>query len=616
MRRSLLIALGVVGLLNVASSQTRSVHQSKAALSLPAQRAAYAHPQLNERVSENVPMARPTLPILAENRTSTDWEQTIGITIYDNQTNNSTYPRINVDNLYVGACWTQSLETTTFTDRGTGFNKSADYGMVFGDIPSAREESYRSGFPSLALCGNGTEIVVNHDGGGELRMLSRQVGTSAWDETTIPDTLSRDILWPRTAVGGSDNNTLHVIAVAIDNTTAATPFLGMNYPLAYWRSLDAGVTWDQQSVILPGIDSIATPFWTTDSYAIDAKGDNVSIAVFGEFGDTFVLNSSDNGATWTKTIVNTFPIHPYQYDSLSDGDGDGVADTLLVTDGNGSVLIDNSGIVHMFFGEQYLLDDTPGDGFYSFFNGFNLLYWNSTMASDSILILYGPAESANDGDATFTVTLTQIASYLSSLASMPTSGIGDDGTIYLVYSSADEEYLGSQYYRHLFGAYSPDNGTSWIESVELTPDLDIAPYEYVFPSMNRRVSDRLHITAMRDFEPGLVIRGDLDPADPSDIIYFSVTNDLVSIKEVSKLDVSKVEVYPNPTTGQFTIKGNDMSNTSIAVYNNIGQQLFKMKTRPGITQQQLDLSKLSNGLYTIMIGEGKNTVSKNIMIEK
>ena len=58
-----------------------------------------------------------------------------------------------------------------------------------------------------------------------------------------------------------------------------------------------------------------------------------------------------------------------------------------------------------------------------------------------------------------------------------------------------------------------------------------------------------------------------------------------------------IKIYPNPTTGLLTIEGLEMVEATLEITNNLGQVIFK----DIITANQIDLSKLSEGLYFISI---------------
>jgi hypothetical protein len=547
------------------------------------------------------------------------WEQVIGYTTYDNQSNNSVQPRVIVDgNEVVHATWTMSFQNnTTWTDRGTGYNSGEGY--IWGEEPYERQESVRTGWPGLMLLGNNAgEAFINHSGSGSVTMYKRStVGSGSWTSTELPTDLDNTFLWPRSVV---DGNYIHVIALSEPSGLDGEPLNGVDGNLAYWRSDDNGATWSIQGQVFAQIDSTEFDGLESDSYAIDARNGNVTVAIFSEIHDSMILTSSDNGNTWSSQIFNDFPISGYESGDLTDFDLDGNIDTVEVTtDGTGALLIDDSGVSHVAFGRYAFLDDDDTDSLYTVFLVDELLYWNSTMAVNDFLTIGLPEESQNDVDDLFNVTIDQAPDYRTASASMPTMGIDGDGVIYVAYSAMDEDYLGDQCFRHIYVTSTSDGGGTWIDPIELTPDEDFDEYEYVFPTMARDVDDKLHLVIQRDNEPGLSVRGDLDESDENSIIYLAVTTDFdltIGVPDVVA-EAGSFSVYPNPTTGVITISGDNLANAQMKIFNQLGQEMLSTKLGKNFNagdRQTFDLSYLPNGKYTVAIGSGKNKMTKEILI--
>jgi Secretion system C-terminal sorting domain len=558
----------------------------------------------------------PKLPSQAQLKSMTYWEQVIGFSSYDNQTNNSIQDRIVSDGTNLSATWTYSSEeNATWSDRGTG-NNSANDGQ-WGTEPYERIESFRTGFPSSLVAGNGNEKVFCHSGTGGITQLTRDVvGQGTWTSTTVPTSLGADLFWPKAAV---DGNTIHLIAITESEAQGGILVNGINMNMVYFRSEDNGLTWNIVDHYFPEITADEFEFLSGDAYAIHARDGQVSIGIFLEFSDTVLMHSSDSGSNWAMTVISDFAIDGYTYDSLSDSNNDGIVDTLFTTDGTGAIHIDGDGTTHVFFGSSFIMDDTPGDTLYSYFNTYDLLYWNDTYATDSIYVIASAQESANDNDAVITLTLAQIPRYGSSLCSMPSVGEDASGNLYLVYAAADEEYIDQQIFRHIFAMSSADNGVTWTTPAELTPDLEGEGLEYVFPSLCRTIDDKLHIVLMRDNEPGLNVRGDLDPIQTVDIVYLGITTDLDVTASVAAVPTSNVEllVYPNPTSGQITLSGNNLTKQPLCVTNVAGQVVVNTRLNNASESKSypLDFSFLPDGMYNLQIGIGKTAVTKSFIIE-
>lgn len=72
---------------------------------------------------------------------------------------------------------------------------------------------------------------------------------------------------------------------------------------------------------------------------------------------------------------------------------------------------------------------------------------------------------------------------------------------------------------------------------------------------------------------------------------------------------TEITVFPNPSTGLFTIGGGQIA--SYQVFNLNGQLI--LESASGVTGNQLDLSNAANGLYFVRITAGDQTVTKKII---
>ena len=566
--------------------------------------------------SKNKPAAYPINPAA---KSMTLWEQVIGTTTYDNQSNNSNQNRIVIDdNGMAHATWMLSTaaNSTSWPDRGTGYNMGQD--EDWGSEPADRLEDYRCGWPGLMLTGDGGEAFVSHPGTDSIAFAKRsQAGSGDWTYSRIPGTVGNDFLWPRAI---ADGNTIHMIALSAPSGLNGTPLFGIDGNLLYWRSSDNGATWDIQNQTFPGIDSLNFKNIEADSYAIDARDGKVAVALFSEDCDTQLMMSADGGTTWETQLIWDFPIFGYVGDSLSDIDLDGIADTIVTSDGVGALLLDGDGVAHVTFGLFQFLDDVSGDGQYTIFQREELVYWNSNWPTDSLYVVGMPEESINDADDIFDYTIDNVPDYRTSISSMSTMAEGDDGKIYVVFRTADEEYLGDQLFSHLYAVVSADGGDTWSTQYELTPDLEFNEYEYAFPSMHNRVSDKLHIVVQRDTEPGLNVRGDLDTWDNNDIVYLAITNDFDITENVNEtvLNAAQINLFPNPTTGMVQITGTDLANAPVRVFNAMGQEIVYTRISKNFNasdRESFDFTYLPAGNYTLTIGAGATRVSKEFVIQ-
>ncbi len=553
-------------------------------------------------------------------------ETTIGTTVYDLQTNGTSQRRIiNHSDGTISAVWTMDNGVSPYTNRGAGYNYFN--GTSWGAFPTSKVETTRNGWPALASSANAdNEVIISHSGTGGLTMNQRSTkGTGIWKETIIPTSVPTgyDVLWPRAVIGGTNDSTIHVIAIVRSSATPAVPYNGLTNALVYYRSQNLGVTWDIQDSILPGLDSSVFTYVSADAYSIDANGNTVAMAIYNSWGDVLVYKSTNNGDSWTSTIVSDFPINKYAIDDGSDINGDGQSDTILSCDGSGAMMIDKNNVVHVFYGQTRVLDaDTTDDGT-SYFPGTNgLAYWNEGFGADSIQVIAGALDLDGSGALEVVPSGGSFPSYQVGMSSMPSCGVASNNTLYLVYAALAETHSdGVQTYRHLYVMNSTDGGTTWSDPEDYTPDFSFAIYEAVYPSMAKHVDSNIHIIYQRDFSPGHSISGDLDPAVINDIVYLSIDTSLaepiVSVKEIeTSINVS---VFPNPANDLVNVRilADNATNyrMTISVIDATGRTVYSAQEAFNGTAAlyQMNVANLDAGVYFIRLESQSGIVTKSLV---
>ncbi len=536
----------------------------------------------------------------------------IGTTTYDLQSNAAVQNRLVMTANGMSAMWTYSDENSTAaSDRGTGYNFYD--GSSWGSFPTARIEGLRVGWPSTGVTGGGREFSISHPGFTNINMTFRDgQGSGTWQDALIPTNVPPGLLWPRATTGGADNNSIHMIAVSTPVANTGALYNGMDGALLYYRSTDQGDSWDIIDMQIAGTDSADFLGFDGDTYSIAANGDKIAIGVYNDFADTFVLISEDNGDTWTKTLMVDFPVDNYVVDTGIDIDMDGIADTLSNSDGSGTVLVDYNGNVHTFYGNMRYLDADLGDGNFSFFPFTSgIWYWNESMSEPTQIV----GEIDTDGDPDV-LGYDDLGAYFVSVTGFVNSSVDLAGNIHLAFSSLREDVSnGLQNFRHVYLMSSSDNGVSWTEPVDVTPELDgDEVIECVFPTMAPLIDDRIQLIYQRDFEPGLAVRGDMDPVDLNEIVHLDISFPLVGIHENPTLDVD-LQIFPNPSNGQMTIVS-DFSNVSFINMNVIdlmGKSVFKDQILNA--NHTLDLGQLSAGTYYIIFENNGLQKAEKIIIK-
>jgi hypothetical protein len=579
-------------------------------------------------------------------------EVVIGTTTYDLQSNAAVQNRIvHHDDGTISAGWTTSQElNASWSDRGTGYNFFD--GTNWGMQPLNRLENSRGGWPSIIAMGSGKEASITHNtDNAHINMTHRStVGTGSWTEQNISSLndstgIYRDMIWNRSAVGGLNKETIHMIAVTASSNFAGLPFNGLDGALVYYRSQDEGVTWDIQDMQLPGMDTSMFTGMSGDVYTVTAQGETVVVAYFNDWGDSFIVKSIDNGTTWEKTTFLDFPVDKYAMDDGLDLDGDGIYDQVYSTDNYGAVILDANGEAHVFYGIMMYLDDDLTDASSSWFPGINgIAYWNESMGEDvtpatvhagDTSLWYSDMMNDNwivqapdlngDGIVGGVDSTGGYALYYASRASMPNAGISANGEIYLSFSGYTETAdNGSQVFRHLYITKSSDGGSTWKTPVDVTPNVSwIGMKECVFGSMVPTVDDKIRIVFQMDNEPGLIVRGDEDLVDFNDIVYIEIDTVGLFGTSVSVNDIkntTQFTVYPNPA--------NDYTSIAISLYKTekviltivdlLGKEISKEEKVlfSGGNTERLDVSNFQNGVYFINLQVGSKITTQKLVITK
>ena len=540
----------------------------------------------DENLSHLMLHPNPHTHAVMNSKSSSFPSEVIGYTTYDLQSNGSVQNRLDVhDDGTMSAGWTMSKEfNTTYSDRGTGYNYFDGTSWINQIVQPTdqvdRIETSRVGWASVFGLGNGEERVITHSTSlNVLNQASRtSIGTGAWTDANIGEFY---MIWNRSVAGGLDGNTIHMIALTEPMGTgwSGSLYNGLNGALLYFRSQDGGAIWDIDTMQLPTMDTAHFLGFSADDYAISAKGETVVVAYFNDWGDSFIVKSTDNGDSWTNTTFLNFPHDKYAIDEGLDLDSDGILDQVYSTDNSGALIIDDQGMAHVFYGIMMYADDDLSDGSSSWFpltNG--IAYWNESYGADNT----PPTVHAGDTSLWYSDMMNDhwiaeapdlngdpnvggvdevggYALYYRSQASMPSAGLSSNGEIYMTFSGYTETVdNGSQVFRHIYVTKSTDGGTTWKTPVDITPHDDWdGMQECVYGSLSPVVDDKLRLIYQLDFEPGLAVQGDEDLVDWNAIHY---------------LEVDTVGLFDNTTPPVSVLEAEDFNNRNSRVFDILGRE--------------------------------------------
>ncbi|MFI5220194.1 MAG: T9SS type A sorting domain-containing protein [Bacteroidia bacterium] len=563
----------------------------------------------------------------------------IGYTTYDLQTNSSIDNRIYHKSVGIAATWTRSTSNDLpAADRGTGYN--FNNAGTWGPLPTTRVETDRRGWPSIDYSeGDGNEYFVSHStlvANGVKLVKRTPAGSGTWAESELPpadDDSTIIFLWPRMRIGGPNNNTIHEIDLSLPvGNPPGVIYNGMDGALTYSRSQDGGLTWDIRHMLLPDVDAAHYHGMNGDGYSIDVNGSTVAITAGGFYYDWTMWKSTDNGDTWTKTVIRQFPIvafDPTVVGNTTDLDGDGVPEIIPVTDGSTAILVDNNGLVHCFAGDMLMSDDgtsvnysyyiTDDAGLYV--DG--ILYWNENMGPIPATIPEIASAPDLDNDGLITLVDANPAAYQTGLTSMPSVGVDASNNIYLSYSTVMEGTTNGatvpQSFRDIWMIASQDGGTTWNPPYNTTKsDFE----EDIFCSIARNVFTCVDAVWQDDGEPGLAVRGDMDPFQNNDIFYDCITIDsliTVGINEIEST-TSQVTIFPNPANDfihlSFTIE--KPATIEVDIYNVNGQKVDHLVTAfktTGAQSIKVNTDKYSSGIYSVNTKIGETTYNNKFVIK-
>lgn len=428
--------------------------------------------------------------------------ETIGITTYDLQTNNSVGQRIEVDAAGgIHAVWTYS-ETFDIaaSDRGTGYNYKPANGS-WGAAPTMRLEPDRVGWPEIGINADGEVFVIAHFAGatdffGGLSSVFLG-GDGIWEHNAI-DTGNEADTWPRIAVGG---NVVHVIAgrQGADGEVNCNNLTG---GVEYYRSTDGGHTFNSPSCI-DGMTPENFPNMTGDGYAIDCSADGQTVAIISGIFRPTVWKSTDAGESWTMT-----PLIELADPLFAGAEGQTLPEQIVVGDECYSIIVDNDGAVHAWYGANVVSDDDEAAG-WSYLPAVNgIMYWNENIGGEPKFIGETVRQDIDgDCEATFDFNTSDAQAYFGNIVSHPSAGIDADGNLYLSYTGVVEGAFdaNNNVYRDLFIIKSTDGGANWEGPLNISND---PTEEAAFGSIARTVTDEVHVLYQSDASTGMAVQPD------------------------------------------------------------------------------------------------------------
>jgi Secretion system C-terminal sorting domain len=542
----------------------------------------------------------------------------IGSTVYDFQSNASMPRRIHqYDNGKVTCIWNGSWQDSPYSDRGTFVNYFN--GTQWGSSPLGRIENKITGWSSLAVTTN-TEHVI-----AEPNIISSNNGQGTAFDTGRTFTNHTHLRGPHAAAAGQY---IHIVMAANEPDTST----GFIAPIYYTRSNNAGLSFEPMTANFAAMAAYDTSVHAgnvgPNAYSIDAYQNTVAILVLGVTEDVVLLKSTNNGTTWTKTIIREFPIKKYK-GGLTDKNGDGLMDTLIGVTGDGSIVIDHQGVVHVVFSDLELFSADTGEiNIFPINRSDYMNYWND----EDKKFVDVPVLIDKDGNGIFDAGSNfsgdgKVRYGNSGYSFNPQLSVGAAGTsfsnfIFLNYVAVTENDTDNRGvdFRSIYFNFTSNDRQNWCNPQNFSETENV---ENVYPTTNRRVlNDRtIHINWQQDFEPGNAVQAQ-HVAGPSDIIYeamhFSSINPCWQGINTfhKKIDVI---VYPNPANNKIRIEliADIETNASIKFINILGQTIFKdfITIKSSTNSYEINSSDFDSGIYIMVIESTEGRITQKIIIE-
>ncbi len=549
----------------------------------------------------------------------------IFITRYDLSTNSSDQNRIY---LYpdgtIGATGMMA-HSDSYTDRGTGYNYFD--GTSWGPLPDVRIENEKAGWPSYAPLGTG-EIVVTHANTAGLIVATCPVkGTGTWTTSILPGPAGAvDISWPRTVTNGPNHNYIHILTVTYQT------YQGMTNQLLYYRSLDGGVTWDKNAYIIPGTTSADYFNFSADIYSwAEPHGDTLAFTVGDSWMDQFLMKSTDNGNTWTKTVI---------YHSLYNLGGSS-SSYFYAPDGTSAIALDNQGIAHVVFGLTY--DSGNNTAWYYNILAQGIVYWNENQPQlrqdldpDSLLATGNIIAWVKDQNV-FNLPVSQLVTWGTSMTSNPQLVIDKDNKVFLIWAGATSLVDANNFnLRHIYGrdgVITPaGNSILWHNDtlVDITGDwIQYNFSECMFPSASPTTDAYNYILFQRDDYGGSYVKGTnatgwVGQTSPDDNFMTVIKWEKpvwTGINEKHEKPTFSIgQNYPNPATGltKVNVYMQNSGDLSLKVTDLTGQTVISMgKTNvlAGVNEFVIDASQLSPGVYFYTVKQGDQSITKKMIVQ-
>ena len=586
-----------------------------------------------------------------------DETQTI-FTYYDLQSNQYVANRMyQLPNGSVAITATMSHEDNqTASDRGTGYNFYNGSEWTNDEIEDmTRVEPFKTGWPSIAQFGANGEILLAHGNGHMQCFIRTTAGQGDWTYVgALPDYpdgyayTTEYPTWPRIVTCG-DN---HDIAVAVAVLQHSISSDETDLQTVMWRSENPSDinSWTISYGPLHEVGWDHNQF-SADDYCMAANGHTVALMYSGCLTNSvWMFKSTDDGATWETTKVWE---NPYEGREFDEEPAWGMEDTLFMPM-NGSIVVDNNGVVHVAlntFEMAHTLENEPG--YYTYYSGRSvdgILYWNDTQVAPIQSVDGNPHHAARlwwptddqyvhmENDSTKWIGFipmwegydwendkyyheNEYVSKFYGASGHPAISCDPAGNLAVAFSSPDitRDYIGTSgtyYYRSIYVSVKLADENYWHQIEDCLTDWKVnvmhlqteGTFTVAVPNTTR--VGEFWFGYEDDNLPGFYWGSNASQTEASEnyITAVKVNPEIipVGVQETEAVNpMTTTRVYPTPTTGLLNVEVNASQNSdvNICVFNIMGQKVSEQNTtvNAGINTTTINTESLSSGIYFVTV---------------
>lgn len=399
---------------------------------------------------------------------------------------------------------------------------------------------------------------------------------------------SGNVLWAKSEGGTFDDNGYGITTDALGNIFITGSFQSANLTSGNYTLTNAG----NDDVFILKYDGLGNTLWAKsgggsgndqgNSIATDANG-NVYITGFF-YSTSFILE------TFTLTTAGSGDIFVVKYDVSGNvlwakrgGGNFNESGNSIATDATGNVFVTGS-----------FLSSTLTIGIYTCTNtgNYDIFIAKYDAVGNELWVKSGGGifDDAGYGIVTDGIGNAYLTGHFHSPSitlgtyTLSNSGIGD---IYVAQCDA----TGNIVWAKDAGGTADEQGSSI--SLDATGNIYVTGYFY---------------------SPSIVFSNNtLLNAGSADMFVAKLESLPTSITELTA-ENNKIQIYPNPSTGEFYIKNDEFKIKSVEIFNDVGQKIFEAEIHQ-TNYPSINISNQPKGIYFISLKTEKETVSDKLIVQ-